>query len=775
MRPRPSKIAPARGSSPDIARRPVASFVRWAGVGVVFAASLVAGCADESSPPPDESGGVPVPFQPAASGPTPFGDIPWPSDLYLQDGHIGDVPGIERVSEKPKGILEGLAALDGFGRSTGAMFFTGAAGETPIDVDDASLPKDFAAASAPGAAVLLVDVDPASGRLGKRYPAVAKHLPSLGMLSVIPVPGVVLPPGVRHAAVLTNRVKTKKGERLAAAPELSRIAGLAAGDRESAAEVLYGSALDELVKSGAIEDRKEVANLAVFTTSRRAEELPALRSRLRDLPEPELILEPAAAAPYTVAVFGVGTTPSLDDWLGTPDVDDNGVEWPGGDNPGGIAHDAIGAVVSAAFVAPSLLDPATGRFERGADGAFVIANPTARIPVTLVIPKTPPPASGYPVVINGHGLSNNRGSMMAVANELARAGFAMIGIDDVLHGARAGIPDAKNNYKGPYTGPDGIPDEYPLAVSFFAGFADFVAVRDNFRQTVLDQTSLVRLVQSGKLDLSPLAEAAGGATPALDGGRIAWSGGSLGGIMGAMTVAVEPEIRAAALQVPGASFVQLITTSSAKVSPLVTTIATGTFGIQGEERLDEYHPVGLLLGAVTEAGDPIAYAPHVLANPLVDRAPPDVLITYAIGDEVLPNIATHALLRALGVDLAGPSVVPVEGVAVVDSPVSKNRGPRAAAAVQYAPANHGLGYGRYDVREFMPGVPLDQEPAFPKLPSPFKIELPVREHEAQLVTFLKTALFGTAVIEVTAPPRADFDGDGALDAEDADPIDPEVK
>src|SRR6185436_15681683 len=116
------------------------------------------------------------------------------------------------------------------------------------------------------------------------------------------------------------------------------------------------------------------------------------------------------------------------------------------------------------------------------------------------------------------------------------AGFAVIGIDDVLHGARAGIPDEKNNYKGPWMGPDGIPDELPLAVSFFAGFADFVAVRDNFRQTVLDQTSLVRLVQSQKLDLSPIAAATGGATPVLDGTRIYWSGGSLGGIMGTMTV-----------------------------------------------------------------------------------------------------------------------------------------------------------------------------------------------------------------------------------------------
>src|SRR4029077_20167997 len=116
-------------------------------------------------------------------------------------------------------------------------------------------------------------------------------------------------------------------------------------------------------------------------------------------------------------------------------------------------------------------------------------------------------------------------------NELARAGFAMLAIDDVDHGARGGIKDVKNTFPGSYQGPDGIPDSATFPITFFPGFSDFVAMRDNFRQTVLDETSLVRLIQSSKLDLSPLAAAAGGATPRLDPARIYWSGGSLGGIM----------------------------------------------------------------------------------------------------------------------------------------------------------------------------------------------------------------------------------------------------
>jgi len=331
-----------------------------------------------------------------------------------------------------------------------------------------------------------------------------------------------------------------------------------------------------------------------------------------------------------------------------------------------------------------------------------------------------------------------------------------------------------NNYRGTYAGPDGIPDKQEFPVAFFAEFADFVVIRDNFRQTVLDQTSLVRLIQSKKLDLTPLA-AACGFVPTLAPDRIAWSGGSLGGIMGTMTVAVEPELRAAALHVPGASFIQLITTGSAKISPLVALLARGSFGIVGDEPLDEFHPLGLLLGAASESGDPIAYAPHVSRDALAGRAPPDLLVTYASGDEVMPNVATQALVRALGIPLLGAERAELPGIATVAAPVAGNFGGKTAAAVPYDPANHGLGYVRYDIKEFLPGFPAPGEARFPKLPHAIKVEMPIREHVRQLVTFLKSADAGMAKIESTAPPRADFDGDGALDAVDGAPWDPAVK
>jgi hypothetical protein len=766
---RPSPLSPIRQSTD--ARRSTHRHVGSSWLLIVWLACGLNACGDDG-----ENGtmpasiGEPIRFQPAEDGVTRFGDVPWPSDLYRSvEGVRGDIPGLELVAAMPERLAAGLGEMDGFGRSTGALFFLDA------EVDPRSLPRTWEQASDMRSAVLIVDVDPASPHAGTRYPAYAKFLPSLQCISVIPVPGIVVRPGRRAAAVVTTRVRTADGLPLVASDELRRIASLPAARRETAAEELYGSAIDALLAHRVVTRRDEIAGLAVFTTSSRVFEMPRLRSELYAEAEPELLLG-ASAQPYTAAIFGVATTPSLDDWLGDhPERDEQGRPWPGGDNPGGIAHDEIGAVVSGAFVAPSFLDRASRRFRP----TLQVADASTKVPVTLVIPRRPPPAAGYPVVIHGHGLSNHRGSMLGVANELARAGFVMIGIDDVLHGSRQGIRDVMSNFGGAYRGPDGIPDGVGLPIQFFGGFVDFVVMRDNFRQTVLDHSSLVRLIRSSRLDLSPLAEAVGGFVPRLDAERIYWSGGSLGGIIGAMATATEPEIAAAALHVPGASFIQLITTTSAELAPLVGNLAGMVLGLQGSETLDEFHPAATLLGAVTEAGDPIAYASHVLREPLLpQRTPPDILLTYAVHDEVLPNLATVALIRALGIPLAAPFLFELPGIATAAAPLSGNLpGGRTGAAVQYYPANHGLGYARYDYRQFFPDLPRDGGERFPRLPQRFRFELPVREHLAQSITFFEsvaTAPLGR--IEVTVPPLADFDADGVTDDEEraqgTNPYDP---
>ncbi len=733
----------------------------------------LAGCGDDDGAAPNVVG-IAVPFQPNAT-PLRFGDVPWPSDLYRSEsGVVGDLEGLERLVGRPARLRRELIGLDGFGRATGAVFFTDA------DVDPASLPSTWSEATDDDASVLLVDVDSTSPHFGTRYPVFAKFLPSLGMISAIPVPGVVLPPGTRHALILTDRVRTRSGARLVAAPELDSLLDLAPSRRSTPAARLYGDAAENIVATGALCRSTAIAAMAVFTTSSRVDEIIELRQRLLQQPEPHLLLGAEHTAPYVSALFRHDTQPSLDDWLGIPERDESGVEWPGGDNPGGIAHDAIGAVASGAFVAPSFLAASGGFALNHATGDAELTQPGAKIPVTFVLPRQPAPPTGYPVVIIGHGLNNHRGTILSIANELARAGFALVGIDDVQHGARQGLADLRNNYPGTYRGPDGIPDTVGLAIGFFAGFSDFAAMRDNFRQSVLDHVSLVRLLRNPELDLSPLVAPAA-AVPRLDPDRIFWSGGSLGGIMGTMVTAVEPGIVAAALQVPGANFVQLISTSSSELAPLVEQLTISLFGVVGDEAIDAFHPVGNLLAAVTEPGDPIAYAPHINGTPLLaERRPADILLTYAVYDEVLPNIATHALIRALGIDLARPRLFDLPGIRSVDAPVRGNlANGRTGAAVQYLPANHGLGFARYDGRKFFPSDFVDGAQR-PRLAREFRFEQPVREHLQQLVRFFRSAAEAPgARIEVPVPPVADYDGDGLHDADEGrrgtDPYDPESR
>jgi len=58
-----------------------------------------------------------------------------------------------------------------------------------------------------------------------------------------------------------------------------------------------------------------------------------------------------------------------------------------------------------------------------------------RVDFNALLPSTPKPAAGYPVVIFGHGFGDSRfGGPTAVAPALASAGFAGVAINAVGHG-----------------------------------------------------------------------------------------------------------------------------------------------------------------------------------------------------------------------------------------------------------------------------------------------------------------------------------------------------
>jgi pimeloyl-ACP methyl ester carboxylesterase len=288
---------------------------------------------------------------------------------------------------------------------------------------------------------------------------------------------------------------------------------------------------------------------------------------------------------------------------------------------------------------------------------------TNEIGFNVLVPSAPKPAGGYPVVIFGHGFGDSRfGGPTAIAPALARAGFAVIAINAVGHGFgplstvmftdRAGksvtLPALGRsidlNNDGTIEANEGCALITPAPYG----------LRDCFRQTVVDLMQLARVIRLG-LDLD------GDGAPDLDGGRMYYGGQSLGAMYGSMFTALEPAIRAALLNVGGATSVEIARWSPAYKSlvtdmlrqrlpsllnkgdsydedyvqpdqPVKTTTVSGAIAIQNSLELAEW------LGM---PGDPISFASRL------GGARP-VLFQFARADRTMPNPASTLLIRAAG-------------------------------------------------------------------------------------------------------------------------------
>jgi pimeloyl-ACP methyl ester carboxylesterase len=149
-------------------------------------------------------------------------------------------------------------------------------------------------------------------------------------------------------------------------------------------------------------------------------------------------------------------------------------------------------------------------------------------------------------------------------------------------------------------------------------------------------------------------------------GRIVYAGHSLGGIYGTLFLAVEPRVRVGVLAVPGGPvteiarlspvFRPLLRDALARRSPPLLNLA-GAFQedlplrgdgpvvapVPGALAIQEFVANAEWLG---RRADPVAYARHLRQAPLPGLEPARVLVQWALGDRVVPNPTTAALVRA---------------------------------------------------------------------------------------------------------------------------------
>ena len=297
-------------------------------------------------------------------------------------------------------------------------------------------------------------------------------------------------------------------------------------------------------------------------------------------------------------------------------------------------------------------------------------NSTTDIFFQAALPAAAPPEQGYPVAIVAHGLGDSRlGGPVLVANGLAAEGFATLAISAVGHGggpngivrltqAGGGLVELPLGGRSIDRNDDGTIEGREGCIVFEPVPA---GIRDCLRQTVVDLMQLVRLIQSG-LDLD------GAAGIPLDASRIYFAGQSLGAVTGSLLHAIEPDIRAAVLNVGGGSVVDI-----SRHSDELGEIAIGFLANREPALLndngsfnDDYPirnqpprvisvPGALEIQTVFERaewaqmpGDPLAFATHLSRSSLPGVPAKPTLFQIALGDTTVPNPENSALVRAAG-------------------------------------------------------------------------------------------------------------------------------
>jgi len=134
---------------------------------------------------------------------------------------------------------------------------------------------------------------------------------------------------------------------------------------------------------------------------------------------------------------------------------------------------------------------------------------------------------------------------------------------------------------------------------------------------------------------------------------------------------------------------------------------------EGLFHLDRYHPLLNLLAAVFAPADTFVFEPHYYKRPLPGRPAKHLWVSFGADDHYYPISAQLAAMTGMGLDLAGPAVIPGTrellertDLRQVAYPVRLNRtsptGPVTAVTVQYEPLppfdGHHINFQRHETR-----------------------------------------------------------------------------
>jgi hypothetical protein len=562
----------------------------------------------------------------------PFGAVPWPDNAYIDESgrvRVSDIPS-QAGAGYAEALAEAMADLDGFGvRPTIYFSFDG-----PLDAE--SVPQSAEATLAEAASVFLVDADTSSPEAFERIAVDVHYDAASNQIRLRPASWRSLVPGRLYAAVVTRDLRSEDGRAIDGAERFLAIRdaqSALADPLDRAARARYSPVLETLASRGV--PRGRVMALAVFR----------VQSVRDDLADARLLLR--QSVPSAPIVTRALPASELDAVLGTPVAGTVGLD-------SAAPHDHIGWMVHGRFESQNFLSAeagAHGAFDRGA-GAELRSKRVEDVPFTLWLPRGLSSGGPMPVVIVQHGLGRERSDALALANQLASSGYAVLAADAPFHGLRSSAGDRSSRFtdvemadgfgdgSGSFDGRSDLDGELSPLHPFY--------YRDAFRQGVIDLMQLVHVLQEGDWsvlqDLDPELEQI-----ELDAERMGFVGLGQGADMGAVLSTFEPDVGPLVLGFPDGGTIDGWVDSPARLSLIEALWAR--LGVDPDESNEPGQ--SLLLPDVDAWRTLIDRANSAAYAPALRRLPVNVLVLMARDDEVAHNAGTEALAHALGAALVG--------------------------------------------------------------------------------------------------------------------------
>lgn len=612
---------------------------------------------------PDAVGTAATPLYERAS---PLSVAPFPDDYWIVPD--ASTPSGVRVDMPDPPYTEGLQAAAFSALTTLARGVDGWSRQTPIVIglshplDPSLVPASPTEAQDPFAAIALVDVDPASPSFGQRVPyrMLTRTDPRPAGVgggldhSLLLFPTVDLREQGRYALVFTRRAF--------AAGEPGRGFGPAALFAEVLAEPQPGESPEATRARAALAGALDV---------------------VADLPEAPIPPEDVALA----LSLSIRTHPSVDDLvrikeqalagpapeLVLPDVATDPCPTPGSFCIRVIANRAL--EVRGRVRLPRYRD-AEGRLVRDAVTGHPQPVGFDEVPLVMSLPRAALDGPVYPVMYQ-HGNPGSPTELLSSDNEqIDDAGFALMGIRDTLN------RELCTGYPGSMSS-DGCIQTQVLDI-----FGKIMFARDlpkSWLQTGADQIHFLRAIQGmASLDLmgrdgsgNPVLGPDGQAE--IDPSVLLYKGISEGANNAQRFLPFAPEILAAEATVGGGKVAETLIHQSA--DQILTQI--GGF-------LPFLTPTELWVGlslfqSAFDPQDGHTYLRHLYQAPLLpfagssDVTPPSSLWTEGLGDTLVPNNASRAMARELGIPHVRPALVPIPGVEQVDAPLASNVAPGITA------------------------------------------------------------------------------------------------